>query len=142
MIGPCRRLRALAKFGERRKVDSVRMTCCLAVFALSSLSIESRLRQCAGVKVKQVIKPDPQGLTVEVTEIEGQQEWLLTEFQACRDGRCSCPTDEYAKLETLEIDESSASIRLRLKAKAGQAFDQGEIERCLEHTAGKVHPAA
>jgi hypothetical protein len=92
--------------------------------------------------VKQVIKSDPQGLTVEVTDIEGQQERLLAEFQACRDGRCSCPTDEYEKLEALEIDESSASIRLRLKAKAGQAFDQGDIERCLKHTAGKLDPAA
>ncbi len=88
--------------------------------------------------MKQVIKPDTQGLTVEVSEIAGQQDRLLTEFQACQEGRCSCPTDEYAKLESLEIDESSGRIRLRLKAKAGQAFDRGEIERCLNHTARKL----
>lgn len=92
--------------------------------------------------VKQVIKPDTEGLTVEVTEIAGQQERLLAELQTCREGRCSCPTDEYAKLESLEIDSSAGRIRLRLEAKPGRVFDPGEIEKCLEHTAKKLDPTA
>ena len=92
--------------------------------------------------MRQMIKPCPQGLTVVVTDIAGQEDRLLAEFQACRDGRCCCPTDEYTKLEALEIDQAADSIHLRLEAKAGHTFDQGEIERCLKHTAGKLDPAA
>ena len=89
--------------------------------------------------MKHVIMPESEGLTVEVSEIAEQQERLLTEFQACQEGRCSCPTAEYEKLESLEIARSAGKISLRLKAKAGQAFDRGEIERCLKHTARKLN---
>ena len=92
--------------------------------------------------MRQVIKADTQGLTVDVTDIDDRVDQLLAEFKACQEGRCSCPTGEYAKLEALQIDESPSSIRLRLKAKAGQAFDQSEIERCLNHAAGKRDPSA
>jgi hypothetical protein len=79
-------------------------------------------------------------LTVEVSEIEGKEEHLLTEFLACKEGRCSCPSDEYKKLDSLEIDHLAGTIRLRLSAKSGQAFDKTEIEKCLDHTETKLYP--
>jgi len=90
--------------------------------------------------VKHVIKPDAEGLTVEVSEIAEQHEKLLTEFQACQEGRCSCPTNEYEKLDSLEIARSAGKVILRLKSKAGHEFDRGEIEKCLDHTERKLDP--
>jgi hypothetical protein len=92
------------------------------------------------VGVKRTIKPHSEGLTVEVAEIGDQQEGLLSEFQACQEGRCSCPTNEYEKLESLEIGKSPQGISLRLKAKAGQVFDSEEIEKCLDHADNKLNP--
>jgi putative SOS response-associated peptidase YedK len=77
-------------------------------------------------------------LKVEVSDIEGKEEELLASFQACREGRCACPTDEYQKLESLDIDESAGKISLRLKAKSGRIFDEAEIEKCLDHTKRKL----
>ena len=59
--------------------------------------------------VEHVIRPDADGLTVEVSEIAEQEEQLLKEFQACQEGRCSCPTEEYKKLESLEISRSAGT---------------------------------
>ena len=84
--------------------------------------------------MKHIIKPDSEGLTVEVSEILEQQEQLLSAFQACREGRCACPTNEYEKLDSLEIAAQGGEIDLRLKAKSGQVLDSNEIEKCLEHT--------
>lgn len=90
--------------------------------------------------VKRTIKSDSEGLTIEVSEIAGKEKQLLSEFQACQEGRCDCPTDEYTKLDTLEIDNSVGKISLRLTAKSGQVFDKAEIEKCLEHTEKKLDP--
>lgn len=88
--------------------------------------------------MKHVIKPESGMLKVEVSDIEGKEEELLASFQACREGRCACPTDEYQKLESLDIDESAGKISLRLKAKSGRIFDEAEIEKCLDHTKRKL----
>ena len=88
--------------------------------------------------MKHIIKPDSEGLTVEVSEVLEQQEQLLSAFQACREGRCACPTNEYEKLDSLEIAAQGGEINLRLKAKSGQALDSNEIAKCLEHTKRKL----
>lgn len=90
--------------------------------------------------MKRIVRHNADGLTVEVSEIEGKEEHLLTEFQACKEGRCSCPSDEYKKLDSLDIDHLAGKIRLRLSAKSGQAFDKAEIEKCLDHTEMKLYP--
>jgi hypothetical protein len=88
--------------------------------------------------VKRIVKSSPEGLTIEVSEISGQQEQLLAEFQACQEGRCSCPTNEYEKLDSLNIEAASGKVRLSLKAKSGHVLDGSEIQKCLNHTEKKL----
>ena len=88
--------------------------------------------------MKRVIKSISKGLVIELSEIAGKEERLLEAFQECREGRCSCPTDEYLKLDSLEIENSAGTISLRLKAKKGRKLNTIEIEKCLDHTDEKV----
>lgn len=74
------------------------------------------------------------GLDIKITDVEGKEGQLLEAFQECQEGRCSCPTDEYKKLESLEVEVGDGKIDLRLTAKSGQALDEAEIERCLNYT--------
>ena len=41
---------------------------------------------------------------------EGNKEKLLEAFQECSEGRCSCPTQEYEKVEKLDIISTENSI--------------------------------
>ena len=75
---------------------------------------------------------------IEVTETEGKHEKLLDAFQECQKGRCTCPTREYSKLKSLEIETDADTIRLKLKSKPDEKFDQSEIGKCLEYTKEKV----
>jgi type II secretory pathway component PulL len=93
-----------------------------------------------GLLVKRIVKPNAHGLTVEVSEIEGKEEHLLAEFQACQEGLCTCPSEEYDKLESLKVDHSAGKIHLRLSAKSGQTFDKAEIEKCLDHAETTLYP--
>lgn len=77
-------------------------------------------------------------VNIEVTETEGKQNKLMQAFQECREGRCTCPTQEYSKLDSLEISSDENTIKLKLKSKPGVKFDESEIGKCLEYTRGKV----
>ena len=93
----------------------------------------SRPGQSEGCELESRIKEVPEGLLVEISDPADRRQALLETFTACREGRCSCPTDEYGKLESLEVEEGDGGLRVRLRAKAGETFQVSEIERCLEY---------
>jgi hypothetical protein len=86
---------------------------------------------------REVIKKED-GLEIEVSNVQGKEDQLLEAFQECAEGRCSCPTQEYEKLEELQVEQDAQKITLRLTAKDGQSFDQSEIDRCLDYTEERV----
>ena len=88
--------------------------------------------------MKKDIKADTDGLTIEISEIQGKDKQLIEAFQECQEGRCSCPTNEYSKLESLEIKQTEGKINLRLSSKKGEVFDSAEIGKCLDYTEKKV----
>lgn len=88
--------------------------------------------------MKYKVETSENEINIEVTETKGKQEKLLEAFQECQEGRCTCPTQEYSKLDSLEIESDKNSIRLKLKSKPEEKFDESEISKCLEYTRGKV----
>lgn len=77
-------------------------------------------------------------VNIEVTQSKGKQKKLLQAFQECQEGRCTCPTQEYSKLDALEIETDDDTIKLKLKSKPDVTFDISEIGKCLEYTKEKV----
>ncbi len=88
--------------------------------------------------MKYKIQPDDDRIDIEISETAGKQEELLRAFEDCQQGRCGCPTREYSKLDSLEIESGEDIIRLKLKSRPGQSFDESEIGKCLEYTTGKL----
>jgi hypothetical protein len=84
------------------------------------------------------IKPTAHGIEIDVTDLEGKKDQLLEAFQECSEGRCTCPTNEYQKLEALEVTDSGDTIQLSLKAKPDEQIDTNEIKKCLEYTKKRV----
>lgn len=79
------------------------------------------------------------GVKVQVDGVGGdQQSGLLDAFKECQEGRCSCPTQEYRKLQSLDVDAGEDSITLSLHAKDGEEIDASEIQKCLDYTVAKV----
>ncbi len=80
------------------------------------------------------INPDESGLRIAVTGIEGRQAVFLESVQACKEGRCSCPSQEYEKLASIDADATSDGVRIALRAKDGEALDAASIASCIDHT--------
>lgn len=78
----------------------------------------------------------PAGLKITIEDLEGPLEPVLQALGECQAGRCSCPTDEYRKLESMDVSESDGLISIELSARSGERLERGEVERCLRHTVG------
>ena len=60
------------------------------------------------------IDEDAAAVSIELTELAGRQEELLEAFRECQEGRCTCPTEEYRKVASMDVraDEDRIAIRL------------------------------
>lgn len=71
---------------------------------------------------------------IEIIGVGDRQGELLEAFGECAEGRCSCPTDEYEKLASMDVQPGADRIDIRLEAKPGETLDPSEIEACLDYT--------
>ena len=88
--------------------------------------------------MKKQIKSKPDGLEIKILEVDSKQDELLQNFQACQEGSCDCPSDEYVKLEKLDIQSSEDEMVLNLTAKKGQTFDKKSVRDCVDYVIDKV----
>ena len=88
--------------------------------------------------MKKEIKTKQDGLVIKISDVESKHDELLKNFQACQEGTCDCPSDEYVKLESLDINSSENEMILNLKAKKDQKFDKDEVEKCVDYVVDKV----
>jgi hypothetical protein len=74
------------------------------------------------------------GVAIEITGVGERRDGLLAAFGECAEGRCSCPTNEYEKLEAMDIQPAADAVAIHLQAKAGTTLNPDEISRCLDYT--------
>jgi hypothetical protein len=88
--------------------------------------------------MKYIITHRDDGVDIDVADLDEGKEELIEAFQACREGRCSCPTQEYEKVEAFEIHNAGESIHVSIKTRQGENIEQSEIANCLEHASRRV----
>lgn len=88
--------------------------------------------------MKHEIKQQNEKLTIKISGIKDKQNELISSFESCQQGKCDCPTDEYKRLDSMNINSNENDIVLNLKSKQGQFFSKSEIEKCIEFTVNKI----
>ena len=88
--------------------------------------------------MKTKIVSEIDGVQIQVTDSGEHTDHLMEAFRECQEGRCSCPTQEYEKVESLRVEQSEEGITLSVKSKKGEQVDIGEIEKCLEHAKKRI----
>ena len=71
---------------------------------------------------------------VSIVGYDGPRLPLLRAFDACREGRCTCATDQVEHLLELDADESDGRIELTLRPAPGARLDREAVARSLEST--------
>ncbi|HKK72693.1 MAG TPA: hypothetical protein VKA86_15920 [Candidatus Krumholzibacteria bacterium] len=71
---------------------------------------------------------------VSIVGYDGPRLPLLRAFDACRDGRCGCATDQIDHFAGVDADELDGRIELTLHARPGARLDREAVARSLEET--------
>lgn len=88
--------------------------------------------------MKYKLTGEDKGINIRIDDVGANRDALLEAFQECQQGRCSCPTQEYRKLQSLNIEDSGETLSLQLESKPGEKLDADEISRCLDYTLDKA----
>ena len=73
-------------------------------------------------------------IQIEVHQTGEHTPQLLASLQDCQEGRCTCPTDQYERLEDMTLKTGADELTIRLRPHAGQRFDSGRLQACLDYT--------
>lgn len=88
--------------------------------------------------VKFTVLKSGEGLQIKIGELAGKESTVLNALQECAEGRCTCPTSQYEKLQSVEMTPGRDEIRVALMPKAGEVIDRQAIKKCLEYTAAEA----
>ncbi|MBF0263804.1 MAG: hypothetical protein HQL46_00910 [Gammaproteobacteria bacterium] len=84
--------------------------------------------------MKYSIQKKKSDISINITDIGNKKSELIKQVQACQSGNCSCPSDEYNKVDSIQISDSKSDINIKIIAKDDNSIDENEIEKCLSHT--------
>jgi hypothetical protein len=84
---------------------------------------------------------DESKVLVELVEVGDHQDQLIEALGDCQAGQCSCPPNEYDKLESMELERGEDLVRLRLQLKPGEKLDKSQIAACLDYTTATLSPS-
>lgn len=73
-------------------------------------------------------------MVIRVVGVDDRREPLLEAFGDCAAGECMCPTDEFDKLESVQVVSGEDEVIIRLRAKPGETLDDSEIDACVRWT--------
>ena len=76
------------------------------------------------------IDDEDASVSIEVTDVAGQEQELLEAFGECQAGQCSCPTDEYQKLASMDVQHTRDVISDTARAQGG-AGTRYPPDRCV-----------
>lgn len=84
------------------------------------------------------ISQDDTNVSIELKNVGGTEKQIIEAFGECKAGRCSCPTDEYEKLASMDVQQTEGLIKVRLQTKPGQKLDTAQVAACLDHVTETV----
>ena len=77
------------------------------------------------------ITTTPEGLQLRVDAVGDARAELLDLLSSCADGACACASDEYQKVESMQVEPDELGITVSVRTKPGEAIDPSCVTECL-----------
>jgi hypothetical protein len=84
------------------------------------------------------IREKQSAVSIDLTDVGGHHDELLNAFEDYATGQCSCPTDQFEKLASMDVQRNAEQIVVRLESREGARFDPSAIAACLDHTVNRI----
>lgn len=80
------------------------------------------------------ITPAEDGVTIQLFGVGADRAMLLDTFAGCADGTCACSSDEYGKVQSMDVQSDGDAITISVTAFPGQTIDPSCISECVDVT--------
>lgn len=77
------------------------------------------------------ITSKPEGVTIELSGMGEEKSVFLDAFSDCASGACACASDEYEKVESMQVHDLGNAITVNVVTKEGESIDPSCITDCL-----------
>ncbi len=84
------------------------------------------------------IIPGVDGVKIELIGVGADKATMLETFAGCADGSCECSTEEYAKVESMQVNDLGDDITIDVRTKAGETIDTACISDCMTFVQDKA----
>lgn len=84
------------------------------------------------------ITPGADGVRIQLIGVGAGKATLLETFASCAEGTCECSTDEYEKVQSMEVQSDGDAITIEVRTKPGETIDPTCISDCMDYAQGKV----
>jgi hypothetical protein len=58
----------------------------------------------------------------------------LDAFRERQEGRCSCKTTEFEKLDSIDVLSVGEGVHIHLIPRSGETIDESAVQQCLDYT--------
>lgn len=79
------------------------------------------------------ITPSADGVKIQLIGVGADRTSLLETFNGCADGSCACSTDEYEKVESMQVQGDGDAITIDVRTKQGETIDPSCISECMDY---------
>lgn len=83
--------------------------------------------------MKYRITNEPNGFSVRIDDVVGQEQTVLAQISQCRQSAWACPSAECRNVGSIDEHVEGGSIFLTLTARPGTQLDRSGIEECLAY---------
>jgi len=80
------------------------------------------------------ITEDGEAVEILVHDAGGRAPQVLASLQSCQEGRCGCPTDQYDRLESIEVGGGDGELTIHLTPRPGEHLDPDALRACMDYT--------
>lgn len=78
------------------------------------------------------------GVTIQLTDVGVEKATLLETFAGCAGGTCECSSDEYEKVESMQVNDLGDNITIDVHTKPGETIDTACIRDCMTYVQDKA----
>lgn len=80
------------------------------------------------------VREDGSEVSMQVTQVGDRAPAVFASIQQCQQGQCSCPTDQYDRLESIDVQMAPDQITVTLRPREGERLDVEQLRACMDYT--------
>lgn len=81
------------------------------------------------------VTPTKVGSRIEITQLGSSKSAVASQLNDCATGSCTCSTEEFQKVDSIEVHDTGDGLEVDVRTKTGESIDPSCVQECLGESA-------